>query len=96
MHGRRADDNAEGLWRVHDKLYDLTAFVDNHPGGREWLTLTEVKCKLFAFSQTFKETSDSRERTSPKPSKVITSPTRQRKCFQSFTCATLQSLETIN
>lgn len=41
--GRRADDNAEGLWRVHDKLYDLNEFVDHHPGGSEWLTLTEVR-----------------------------------------------------
>lgn len=41
--GRRADDNAEGLWRVHDSLYDLREFKKNHPGGREWLTLTEVK-----------------------------------------------------
>ena len=40
--GRRKDDNAEGLWRVHDKLYDLKSFIDKHPGGREWLELTEV------------------------------------------------------
>lgn len=42
LKGRRADDNAEGLWRVHDKLYDLTNFVDRHPGGKEWLVLTKV------------------------------------------------------
>lgn len=41
--GKRADDNAEGLWRVHDKLYDLTDFIDTHPGGRDWLELTEVR-----------------------------------------------------
>lgn len=40
--GRRKDDNAEGLWRVHDKLYDLTDFIDKHPGGRDWLTITKV------------------------------------------------------
>lgn len=42
LKGRRADDNAEGLWRVHDKLYDLKEFKKTHPGGREWLTMTEV------------------------------------------------------
>jgi Cytochrome b5-like Heme/Steroid binding domain len=42
LEGRRADDNAEGLWRVHDKLYDLTDFVEKHPGGSLWLTLTKV------------------------------------------------------
>lgn len=43
LEGRRADDNAEGLWRVHDKLYNLKDFVQKHPGGSEWLTLTEVR-----------------------------------------------------
>ncbi|CRK94930.1 CLUMA_CG008421, isoform A [Clunio marinus] len=41
IEGRQIDDNAEGLWRVHDKLYDLEKFVAAHPGGREWLTLTK-------------------------------------------------------
>ncbi|KAI9005561.1 hypothetical protein DFJ74DRAFT_773841 [Hyaloraphidium curvatum] len=40
----RADYNsshgANGLWRVHDGLYDLNEFVDKHPGGKEWLELT--------------------------------------------------------
>ncbi|XP_063701277.1 cytochrome b5-related protein-like [Culicoides brevitarsis] len=39
--GRRKDENAEGLWRIHDKLYDLTNFVDIHPGGEDWLKLTK-------------------------------------------------------
>jgi hypothetical protein len=47
LDGRRKDDNAEGLWRVHDKLYDLKEFVGKHPGGPEWLTLTEVKSIFF-------------------------------------------------
>jgi len=42
MEGRCMDDNAEGLWRVGDKLYDLTKFVDSHPGGASWITLTKV------------------------------------------------------
>lgn len=40
MHSRRTDDNAEGLWRVHDKLYDLSDFIDRHPGGSQWLQQT--------------------------------------------------------
>lgn len=39
--GKRIDDNAEGLWRVHDKLYDLNEFIDSHPGGKQWLELTK-------------------------------------------------------
>jgi cytochrome b involved in lipid metabolism len=42
LKGRRADDNAEGLWRINDKLYDLTSFINRHPGGRDWLILTKV------------------------------------------------------
>lgn len=40
---RRNDDNAEGLWRVHDGLYDLTNFIELHPGGEDWIRLTKVK-----------------------------------------------------
>ncbi|KAJ3646729.1 hypothetical protein Zmor_024304 [Zophobas morio] len=39
--GKRADDGAEGLWRIHDKLYELTDFIERHPGGPEWLELTK-------------------------------------------------------
>uniref|UniRef100_A0A1B0CJ83 Putative delta 6-fatty acid desaturase/delta-8 sphingolipid desaturase n=1 Tax=Lutzomyia longipalpis TaxID=7200 RepID=A0A1B0CJ83_LUTLO len=31
LEGRRLDDGAEGLWRVHDGIYDLTDFVEKHP-----------------------------------------------------------------
>ncbi|CAH2001566.1 unnamed protein product [Acanthoscelides obtectus] len=34
-------DGAEGLWRVHDGIYDFSDFVSEHPGGSEWLTLTK-------------------------------------------------------
>ena len=40
--GKRLDDDAEGFWRIHDKLYDLTDFISRHPGGSEWLQLTKV------------------------------------------------------
>jgi len=39
--GRRRDDNAEGLWRIYDKLYDFSNFKLIHPGGENWLTLTK-------------------------------------------------------
>lgn len=41
LDGRRLDDNAEGLWRIHDKLYNLKDFVKRHPGGELWLEVTE-------------------------------------------------------
>lgn len=37
---KRRDDGAEGLWRVHDTLYDLTSFAHKHPGGAFWLVTT--------------------------------------------------------
>lgn len=43
IEGKRVDDGAEGLWRVHDKLYDLTSFVAKHPGGQFWLEVTKVR-----------------------------------------------------
>jgi hypothetical protein len=46
LEGRREDDNAEGLWRVHNKLYNLKDFAVKHPGGKEWIYLTKV---YFAF-----------------------------------------------
>ncbi|XP_045494026.1 cytochrome b5-related protein-like [Colias croceus] len=39
--GKALDDGAEGLWRIHDKLYDFSSFMKNHPGGEEWLELTK-------------------------------------------------------
>lgn len=39
---KRSEDGAEGLWRIHDELYDLTDFVSVHPGGKSWLTITKV------------------------------------------------------
>eukprot|EP00090_Calanus_glacialis_P038314 TRINITY_DN66911_c0_g1_i1.p1 TRINITY_DN66911_c0_g1~~TRINITY_DN66911_c0_g1_i1.p1 ORF type:complete len:439 (-),score=74.31 TRINITY_DN66911_c0_g1_i1:18-1256(-) len=37
--GRVKDDNCEGLWRIHDQLYDLSDF--KHPGGSAWIELTK-------------------------------------------------------
>ncbi|XP_071551820.1 cytochrome b5-related protein-like [Panulirus ornatus] len=40
IEGKRSDDGAGAYWRVHDKLYDLTDFIQKHPGGRDWLLAT--------------------------------------------------------
>lgn len=42
LEGKRSVDRAEGLWRIHDGLYDLENFIDKHPGGRDWLQFTKV------------------------------------------------------
>lgn len=42
MRGKRADDGAEGLWRLYDDLYDFTEFIESHPGGSDWLEITKV------------------------------------------------------
>ncbi|KAK5641844.1 hypothetical protein RI129_010391 [Pyrocoelia pectoralis] len=41
LNSKSADDETEGLWRVHDKLYDVTSFIQSHPGGPSWLELTK-------------------------------------------------------
>jgi hypothetical protein len=48
IEGKRRDDNAKGLWRVHDKLYNLEEFIREHPGGEYWLQITKV-----SFDQIF-------------------------------------------
>ncbi|RXG58235.1 cytochrome b5-related protein [Armadillidium vulgare] len=34
LEGKREDDGVYPYWRIHDKLYDLSEFVDSHPGGK--------------------------------------------------------------
>lgn len=43
LEDKKRDDGAEGLWRIHDSLYDLSDFIKEHPGGQDWLVLTKVK-----------------------------------------------------
>lgn len=39
---KRKDDAVEnGFWRIHDTIYDLTDFVDQHPGGADWIAMTK-------------------------------------------------------
>ena len=42
LKGKAIDDNiGSKRWRVHDKLYDLSDFASRHPGGKQWIDLTE-------------------------------------------------------
>ncbi|XP_050439634.1 cytochrome b5-related protein-like isoform X2 [Adelges cooleyi] len=41
LNARRKEEGAEGLWRVHDGLYDLHEWIHKHPGGPQWLTITK-------------------------------------------------------
>ncbi|XP_053603768.1 cytochrome b5-related protein-like isoform X2 [Plodia interpunctella] len=41
LKGKRLQDGAEGLWRIHDNLYDLTPFIEKHPGGSQWILYTK-------------------------------------------------------
>lgn len=34
------DDEAEGLWRINDGIYDFTDFIEKHPGGEFWIRET--------------------------------------------------------
>lgn len=43
LEDKKSDDGAQGLWRIHDDLYDFTDFIRQHPGGEDWLVLTKVK-----------------------------------------------------
>jgi fatty acid desaturase len=40
LDGKRADDGCDAnLWRIHDKLYDLSSFIESHPGGRDFIQI---------------------------------------------------------
>ncbi|KAK4873787.1 hypothetical protein RN001_013147 [Aquatica leii] len=41
LEDKKIFDGAEGLWRIHDNLYDLTNFIDRHPGGKFWLEISK-------------------------------------------------------
>ena len=38
---KRRDDNLGSLWRVHNKLYDLSGFIGKHPGGSDFIRLSQ-------------------------------------------------------
>ncbi|XP_072161439.1 cytochrome b5-related protein [Bemisia tabaci] len=39
--GKKTMHSHERLWRIHDGLYDLSGYIDKHPGGRQWLEITK-------------------------------------------------------
>lgn len=83
LRDRGKDDGAEGLWRVHDKLYDLTEFILSHPGGEDWIKQTKVNI-LFIYVLLFKvslKTLGHRHNRSIRNSSFITST---RKCYRSL------------
>lgn len=42
LEAKRKDDNVEdGLWRIKNTLYNLKDFIDKHPGGSDWIRMTE-------------------------------------------------------
>lgn len=51
--GKRLDDNAEGLWRVNNKLYDLSEFIEKHPGGKFWLETSQVSLNNKYYHRTY-------------------------------------------
>lgn len=39
---KRKDDAVEDdLWRIHGTLYDLSDFINKHPGGADWIAMTK-------------------------------------------------------
>lgn len=38
---KRDTEHAEGLWRIGDEIYDLTSWINEHPGGSYWLQITK-------------------------------------------------------
>lgn len=54
IEGKRRDDNASGsFWRIHNKLYDLNEFIDQHPGGKFWIETTKVNLIILNYFQKF-------------------------------------------
>ena len=35
LKAKRIEDDCEGLWRIHDDLYDLSGWEKNHPGSEK-------------------------------------------------------------
>ena len=43
LKAKRIDDDCDGLWRIHDDLYDLTGWEKHHPG------INVLFCKKIQF-----------------------------------------------
>lgn len=49
LKSKKIDDDTDGLWRIHDNLYDVSDFISSHPGGPMWLELTKGTDATEAF-----------------------------------------------
>ncbi|KXS16938.1 hypothetical protein M427DRAFT_54965 [Gonapodya prolifera JEL478] len=63
---RDYNSKANGLWRIHNGLYNLKEFVQKHPGGSEWLTMTEGSDITEAFEAHHPNIAYIREKILPK------------------------------
>jgi len=41
LKAKAVDDECENLWRIHNNLYDLSQWINKHPGGQDWILLTK-------------------------------------------------------
>ena len=51
---RKADGIDKNLWRIHDRLYNLTDFALQHPGGKIWIEATKGTDITEAYEVHFK------------------------------------------
>lgn len=56
--GEESAPHKHALWCIHNKYYDLTKFIDHHPGGREVLLRTQGERDLSAMFETYHAFSD--------------------------------------
>merc|ERR1719419_22083 len=82
LRAKRLDDECDGLWRIHDDLYDLSSFEKSHPGGMDWLALTKGTDCTEAF-ETFHVFGISNSLLEKFWVKKATSPRRYRFTFKS-------------
>lgn len=54
IEAHRKEDGADGLWRIHDGLYDLGQWIHTHPGGPQWLDITRVSLQAKPVHSAFK------------------------------------------
>lgn len=43
LQDKQDTDGADGLWRIENELYDFSSYINSHPGGQDWLSMTKVK-----------------------------------------------------
>ena len=58
---RELDGIDSRLWRIHNKLYDLSSFAMRHPGGTIWIESTKGTDITEAFEVSHFFSGDTRE-----------------------------------